>query len=101
MEGGILSTAVDALVNLWNWAGHQDGRAALLAGAGTWFGVERAWGLLSAPFSKIMGIVGLLAVLGLGGAFLADGKGIVAQGAVPFEKSVRTPNVDVLRKVQE
>jgi len=95
MDGGILNTITDAAVNLWNWSGRQDGRIALLAGALTWFGVERVWGLLQAPFSKVLGIVGLLAMIGLGGAFLADGKGIMREGErVPFENSVRNPNAD-------
>jgi len=88
MGGGILSTAIDAATNLWDWAGQQDGRVALLAGCLTWFGVERVWGLLSAPFSKILGILGLLSLLGFGGAYLADGRAVQAMGANPFEKPV-------------
>jgi len=95
MDGGILNTIIDALANLWDWSGRQDGRIALLAGALTWFGVERVWGLLHAPFSKILGVIGLFALLGLGGAFLADGKGIMKPGEkVPFENSVKNPNAD-------
>lgn len=93
MDGGILTTVTDTATKLWNWSGMQDGRITLLVGAITWFAIERVWGLLHAPVNKILGVLGLLAILGIGGAFVADGKEIMRAGEkVPFENSVKNPN---------
>jgi len=100
MGGGILSTAIDAATDLWDWAGQQDGRIALLAGCLTWFGVERVWGLLSAPFSKILGIAGLLSLLGLGGAYFADGRAVHLMGGSPFGNAAKAPGAEQPRERQ-
>lgn len=90
-----------AYVNsFWGWASAQNGSFAFLLGALSWFVLERIFGFVTSPISKILAVFGFVFVLLFVAAFFVDFAGSYERGTIPFENSTKTPGVDTLRSLE-
>lgn len=84
----------------WNWATAQNGAYAFLLGAFGWFVVERVFGFLTSPVSKLLSLLGIIFVICFALAMMIDFSGSFERGSIPFERSTKTPGVETLREVE-
>jgi hypothetical protein len=88
------------IYSFWAWASVQNGGAAFALGAMSWFVLERIFGFVTSPISKVMSVLGFVFVLLFAAAFFVDFAGSYERGTIPFENSTKTPGVDTLRSLE-